>query len=103
MYQTGVNLMLQFIKTKKTYLLAIVLGIVSFAAYGIYNIVHAMAASGASVTSGDAPAAINTLAPAGDKLDGAVCSPFGCAGCSGCSNPLYQTAADDVYQVSLNE
>lgn len=95
--------MLQFMKSRKAFLIAIVLGIASFAAYGIYNIAHAMAATGASAISGDSPAAINTIVPAGDKLDGTVCSPFGCAGCSGCSAPLYQTEADVIYQVSFND
>jgi zona occludens toxin (predicted ATPase) len=95
--------MLQFIKSRKAFLLAIVLGIISFAAYGIYNVVHAMAASGASVTAGVSPDVIDTLVPAGANPDGSVCSPFGCAACGGCSAPLYQPAADTVIELSLNQ
>jgi hypothetical protein len=90
--------MLQFLKSKKVFLFTAALGIMSFAAYGIYNVANAIAATGQAITSGDNPVSINTLFPPGDKLDSGICSPFGCAGCNGCSSPLYQQETKIVYE-----
>jgi hypothetical protein len=82
--------MMQFLKSKKVFLFTAALGIMSFAAYGIYNVTNAIAASGPPGASGDNTPAVNTIIPTGDKRDSGICSPFGCTGCNGCLSPLYQ-------------
>jgi hypothetical protein len=90
--------MMQFLKTKKVFIFTAVLGIISFAAYGIYNITHAIAASGPPESCGDNTPAVNAIIPASDKRDSGICSPLGCAGCNGCSSPLYQQDTKIVYE-----
>jgi hypothetical protein len=96
--------MSRFIRTKKILLFTAALGIVGFAAYGVSNITHALAASGQTVISGDNPAIINTLFPSGDIIkDNTICSPLGCAGCSGCTNPQYTQENIAVYEPAVIE
>lgn len=87
-------------KIQNTFLTALAVGIIGFAAYGGYNISQALSGPGQDEAAGNNVVLTDVTGSAGVNTDGNICSPYGCAGCSGCTDPQPQTVVTTIYDTA---
>jgi len=82
--------MFRFVKHSKLFMTTLAVGIIAFACYGSFNVIHAFNRLQQDENEGDNMMSLNASDSFGVAADGSTCSPYGCAGCGLCTNPEYQ-------------